>query len=165
MNFFDVAIVGTGLGGLATALKLNPDLRIALISKGQILSGASPWAQGGIAAMTGKPDTVESYISDICIAGDGLCDVTAVRHVVENSGDVLDWLQAQGVPFTPDPDEPDEPHMTREGGHSIRRIAHVGDHEYRRYKPPTTTKQPHTKSLNQAILINESAAMTWPQTL
>ena len=128
MNYFDVAIVGTGLGGLATALKLNSDLRIALISKGQILSGASPWAQGGIAAMIGKPDTVESYISDICIAGDGLCDVTAVRHVVENSGDVLDWLQAQGVPFTPDPDEPDEPHMTREGGHSIRRIAHVGDH-------------------------------------
>lgn len=128
MKYFDVAIVGTGLGGIATALKLNPNLRVALITKSQLLSGASPWAQGGIAAMVGSPDTVESHISDTCIAGDGLCDVAAVRHVVENSSDALDWLQAQGVPFTPDPDNPDEPHMTREGGHSIRRIAHVADH-------------------------------------
>lgn len=128
MNEFDVAIVGTGLGGIATALKLSADLRIALITKGSLLSGASPRAQGGIAAMQGEGDTAESHISDTCIAGDGLCDEAAVRHVVENSLDALRWLQAQGVPFTPDPDNPSQPHMTREGGHSVRRIAHVADH-------------------------------------
>ncbi len=128
MKYFDVAIVGTGLGGLATALKLNPNLRVALITKSQLLSGASPRAQGGIAAMVGDGDTSESHISDTCIAGDGLCDPAAVRHVVDNSAEALAWLQAQGVPFTPDPQDPGEPHMTREGGHSTRRIAHVADH-------------------------------------
>ncbi|MGB0867750.1 MAG: L-aspartate oxidase, partial [Granulosicoccaceae bacterium] len=128
MKYYDVAIVGTGLGGLATALKLNPNLRVALITKSQLLSGASPRAQGGIAAMVGDEDTVERHISDTCIAGDGLCDEAAVRHVVENSSDALAWLQAQGVPFTPDPEQPEQPHMTREGGHSVRRIAHVADH-------------------------------------
>lgn len=128
MKYYDVAIVGTGLGGLTTALKLNPNLRIALITKSQLLSGASPRAQGGIAAMVGSPDTPKSHISDTCIAGDGLCDEVAVRHVVENSGEALAWLQAQGVPFTEDPQAPSKPHMTREGGHSIRRIAHVADH-------------------------------------
>lgn len=128
MKYFDVAIVGTGLGGLATALKLNPNLRVALITKSQLLSGASPRAQGGIAAMVGDDDSVESHIADTCIAGDGLCDEAAVRHVVENSAEALAWLQAQGVPFTPDPAQPEEPHMTREGGHSVRRIAHVADH-------------------------------------
>ncbi len=128
MKYFDVAIVGTGLGGLATALKLNSNLRVALITKGQILSGASPWAQGGIAATIDDPESVESHISDTCIAGDGLCDISVVRHVVENSSEALDWLQAQGVSFTVDPEDPSKPHMTREGGHSIRRIAHVADH-------------------------------------
>jgi len=128
VKFFDVAIIGSGLGGIATALKLNPNLRVALITKSKVLSGASPWAQGGIAAMVGEPDSLDSHIDDTCIAGDGLCDVSAVRHVVENSADALAWLQEQGVPFTPDGDNPDEPHMTREGGHSMRRIAHVADH-------------------------------------
>ena len=121
---FDVVIVGSGLAGLTAALKLAPTRRVAIVTKGALLSGASHWAQGGIAGVLGDDDSVDAHIDDTLVAGAGLCDVQTVRFVVEHSKAAIDWLCEQGVPFTRDGDAL---HLTREGGHSVRRIAHAAD--------------------------------------
>ncbi|MFD0667785.1 L-aspartate oxidase [Ramlibacter sp. MAHUQ-53] len=121
---FDVLIVGSGLAGLSAALHLAPTRRVALITKRQLADGSSGWAQGGIAAVMDPADTVESHVQDTFIAGAGLCDPAATRFVVENSPPSIAWLQSLGVPFTL---EGDHLHLTREGGHSARRIVHADD--------------------------------------
>ena len=122
---FDVLIIGSGLAGLATALKLAERKRVAVITKKSLMEGASSQAQGGIAAVLSDDDSVKSHIQDTLTAGAGLCDPATTRHVVERGRQAIDWLIAQGVPFTRD--AKNGYHLTREGGHSHRRIIHAAD--------------------------------------
>ena len=123
---FDVAIVGTGLAGLTSALRLADQRKVLLIGKQALGEGASDWAQGGIAAVLGSDDSVEAHVRDTLIAGAGLCDEKAVRFIVERSRKSIEWLINLGVPFTRDASEFGF-HLTREGGHSHRRIIHAAD--------------------------------------
>lgn len=124
---FDVAIVGSGLAGLTVALHLAHDKKIVIISKRTLLDGASNWAQGGIAAVLGSHDSHAAHIVDTLTAGAGLCDEAVVRYIVENGKSAIGWLIEQGVPFTPDAKAELGFHLTREGGHSQRRIIHAAD--------------------------------------
>jgi L-aspartate oxidase len=124
---FDVAIVGSGLAGLSVALHLAETRKVAIISKRELKDGASNWAQGGIAAVLDSGDSHEQHIDDTLIAGAGLCDEAATRYIVENGRAAIEWLIEQGVPFTRDPSAELGFHLTREGGHSQRRIIHAAD--------------------------------------
>lgn len=121
---FDVLIIGSGLAGLTAALHLASTHRVAVVTKRQVEDGSSNWAQGGIAAVLGEGDTVASHIEDTLIAGAGLCDLEATRFTVENAPGAIAWLRELGVPFST---EKGELHLTREGGHSHRRIVHATD--------------------------------------
>jgi len=128
----DVLIIGSGAAGLTLALTLPTHLRICVLSKGELANGSTYWAQGGVAAVLDDADTVESHVEDTLNAGGGLCSEAAVRFTVEHSREAIDWLIEQGVPFTRDDEEPREDggfefHLTREGGHSHRRIIHAAD--------------------------------------
>ena len=123
---FDVLIIGSGLAGLSTAVKLAPYKKVAIISKRKLADSSSHWAQGGIAAVISDDDSPESHINDTKIAGAGLCDIDVTRFVVENGQKSLDWLEKNGVAFTTD-NNTKKLHLTKEGGHSHRRIAHVAD--------------------------------------
>jgi len=128
----DVLVIGSGAAGLTLALTLPEHLRIAVLSKGELANGSTFWAQGGVAAVLDDSDTVDSHVDDTLNAGGGLCREDAVRFTVEHSREAIQWLIDQGVPFTRD-DEHDredggfEFHLTREGGHSHRRIIHAAD--------------------------------------
>ncbi|HYD95758.1 MAG TPA: L-aspartate oxidase [Noviherbaspirillum sp.] len=124
---FDVAIVGSGLAGLSVALHLAQTRKVVVVSKRSLLDGASNWAQGGIAAVLDSNDSHEQHIADTLVAGAGLCDEGATRTIVENSRAAIEWLIEQGVPFTRDPAAELGYHLTREGGHSQRRIIHAAD--------------------------------------
>ena len=124
LHDFDVLIVGSGLAGLSAALHLAPTHRVAVLTKRTLQDGASGWAQGGIAAVLAEDDTFAAHVDDTLVAGAGLCDLAATRFVVENAPDAIAWLRALGVPFSL---EDGALHLTREGGHSARRIAHVTD--------------------------------------
>jgi L-aspartate oxidase len=121
---FDVLIVGSGLAGLSAALLLAPTQRVAVITKRAVHEGSSGWAQGGIAAVWSKDDSFEAHVDDTLVAGAGLCDLAATRFVVEQAPQAIAWLQTMGVPFS---EEAGQLHLTREGGHSARRIVHVTD--------------------------------------
>lgn len=124
---FDVAIVGSGLAGLSVALHLAQTRQVAIISKRELLDGASDWAQGGIAAVLDSGDSHDQHISDTLVAGAGLCDEGATRYIVEHGREAIQWLIDQGVPFTRDANAELGFHLTREGGHSQRRIIHAAD--------------------------------------
>ncbi|TXH12559.1 MAG: L-aspartate oxidase [Gammaproteobacteria bacterium] len=121
---FDVLIIGSGLAGQAAALRLAPTHQVALISKRKLEDSASNWAQGGIAAVLDNRDSIEAHIRDTLTAGAFLNNPRATRFVIENGRRAVDWLIAQGVPFTRDDAGY---HLTREGGHSARRVIHVAD--------------------------------------
>jgi L-aspartate oxidase len=124
---YDVLIIGSGLAGMSLALRLADTQKVALLTKGELLDAASAWAQGGIAAVLAGDDSAENHIRDTHIAGAGLCRDDAVRLVVENGRAAVEWLVEQGVPFTKDDDDKTALHLTREGGHSHRRIVHAAD--------------------------------------
>ena len=124
MQKFDVLIIGSGLAGQSAALRLAPHCRVALVSKRSLEDSASGWAQGGIAAVLDSQDSIEAHIRDTLVAGAWLNDPTATRFVVENGRRAIEWLIEQGVPFTKDASGY---HLTREGGHSARRVIHVAD--------------------------------------
>ena len=128
----DVLVIGSGAAGLSLALTLPRHLRIAVLSKGDLANGSTFWAQGGVAAVLDDTDTVQSHVEDTLNAGGGLCNEDAVRFTVEHSREAIQWLIDQGVPFTRDEhagtdDGGFEFHLTREGGHSHRRIIHAAD--------------------------------------
>jgi len=112
---------------MSTALRLAGTRKVALVTKHELLDAASSWAQGGIAAVMEASDSIEDHIRDTHIAGAGLCHDDAVRFVVERGRHAIEWLVAQGVPFTRDADNQEDLHLTREGGHSHRRIVHAAD--------------------------------------
>ena len=124
---FDVAIVGSGLAGLSVALHLASTSKVVIISKRALLDGASNWAQGGIAAVLDSGDSTAEHVADTLVAGGGLCDEAATRYIVEHGREAIDWLIEQGVPFTRDDSAELGFHLTREGGHSQRRIIHAAD--------------------------------------
>jgi L-aspartate oxidase len=124
---FDVLVVGTGLAGLTLTLHVADRKRVGLITKQQLLDGASSWAQGGIAAALAGDDTPESHIRDTLTAGAGLCDEAVTRYIVERGRESVQWLISQGVPFTRDADNATGFHLTTEGGHSRRRVIHAAD--------------------------------------
>ena len=124
---FDTLIIGSGLAGLSLALKIASSRKVAIITKKSLLEGASIWAQGGIAAVLSPEDTLAEHIRDTQIAGAGLCDPRTTEFVIEHGAAAIEWLIAQGVPFTRDNTSENGYHLTREGGHSHRRIIHVAD--------------------------------------
>jgi L-aspartate oxidase len=124
---FDVVIVGSGLAGLTMALHLADRHRVGIITKRELTHGASYWAQGGIAAVMAEDDSVDAHEQDTQIAGAGLCDPLATHFVIEHARDALQWLVDMGVPFTRDLEHSSGLHLTREGGHSHRRIVHAAD--------------------------------------
>jgi L-aspartate oxidase len=124
---FDVVIIGSGLAGQSLALRLAEHRRVVIVTKRTLSDSASAWAQGGIAAVLDPADSIESHVSDTFDAGAGLNSRAATQHVVENSRRAIEWLIDRGVPFTRDDNTPTGYHLTREGGHSHRRIIHAAD--------------------------------------
>lgn len=124
---YDVLIIGSGAAGLTAALKLPDTARIAVVSKAQLLSGSTLYAQGGIAAVLDDEDSVASHIEDTLVAGVGLCHKEAVRWTVKNGKASIEWLINQGVSFTKHTDTEETYHLTKEGGHSHRRVIHSAD--------------------------------------
>jgi L-aspartate oxidase len=126
---FDVLVIGSGAAGLSLALQLDADTRIALLSKRSLSAGSTFYAQGGVAAVMAEDDSLESHIEDTIKAGGGLCDRQAIEFTVKNARDSIQWLVNLGIEFTPstDPDSKIPFHLTREGGHSHRRILHTAD--------------------------------------
>lgn len=124
---YDVLILGSGTAGQSLALRLADHLRVGLVTKRALLDSASNWAQGGIAAVLDTSDSIEAHIQDTFTASAGLCDPKATRFVVEHGKAAIEWLIGRGVPFTREAQSELGYHLTREGGHSHRRIIHAAD--------------------------------------
>jgi L-aspartate oxidase len=121
---FDVLIIGTGSAGLMSALQLSSQLSIALIAKDNLLEGSSFYAQGGVSAVLDAHDNFANHINDTLKTAAGLADEKAVRFMVKNAPAAIGSLEKCGVRFTQDKSHY---HLTTEGGHSHRRVAHVAD--------------------------------------
>lgn len=150
---FDVLIIGSGAAGLTAALRLPESLNVAVVSKSDLLSGSTPWAQGGVAAVTEATDSFERHIEDTMSAGAGLGKPDKVSQIVHKAPEMIQWLVSQGVRFDFDNDSAcsdklesvqakAEFHLTKEGGHSHRRILHAAD----------ATGQAVAEALTQAVL-------------
>lgn len=142
---YDVIIIGSGAAGLTTALALDADMRIAVLSKARLEEGATIYAQGGIAAVLDNDDSIEKHCEDTVTAGAGLCHSDVVKHIVSSSTDAISWLIEQGVEFTKNTSAQNalnktsspvttqsgkdfsEYHLTKEGGHTERRVIHSDD--------------------------------------
>ena len=120
----DILVIGSGAAGLTAALALAETRKVVVLAKGSLTGGSTAWAQGGIAAVLDAGDTFENHVRDTMIAGAGLNDRETVEFVIERAPASIDRLSELGVPFNR---ESDHLHLTREGGHSHRRIVHVDD--------------------------------------
>ncbi|MFA6022293.1 MAG: FAD-dependent oxidoreductase, partial [Rhodospirillales bacterium] len=124
---YDLLIIGSGAAGLSLALRVleaKPQARIAILAKGPLSEGSTMYAQGGIAAVLDATDTTDAHLADTLTAGGGLCNTDTVRFVVDNAKPAIQWLIDQGVLFDR---EGGDYHLTREGGHSHRRVIHSAD--------------------------------------
>jgi len=122
-----VLIIGAGLAGLTVALHIADRQPVILMAKRRLNEAATAWAQGGIFGVLDQDDQIDSHVADTVTAGAGLVVESVSRYVAENSAEAIHWLVDQGVPFTPDVSGPKGLHLTREGGHTHRRIAHAAD--------------------------------------
>ncbi|HKK13106.1 MAG TPA: L-aspartate oxidase [Gammaproteobacteria bacterium] len=125
-RYFDVVIIGSGAAGLTLALHLPPQMRVAVLAKGTLTESSTLYAQGGVSAVLDREDSFEAHVRDTLDAGAGLCDPEVVRFVVEHGPDAIAWLIDLAVPFTRE-QEAGRYHLTREGGHSHRRVIHAAD--------------------------------------
>ena len=125
----DVLIIGSGAAGLSLALKLADHCQVIVLSKSDRNEGSTRYAQGGIAAVFDEQDSIDAHVKDTLAAGAGLCEEPAVRFTAERAKASLEWLIGYGVPFDTEKNESGEErfHLTREGGHSHRRILHAAD--------------------------------------
>lgn len=125
----EVIIVGGGLAGLSLALRLaKKGKEVILLSKQTLTEGSSLYAQGGVAAVLAENDTFESHIEDTLVAGSGICHPETVDQVVRQGPASIDWLLKEGVSFSEAETVDESPfHLTREGGHSHRRVIHSAD--------------------------------------
>ncbi|HIA6401698.1 TPA: L-aspartate oxidase [Escherichia coli] len=125
----DVLIIGSGAAGLSLALRLVDQHQVIVLSKGPVTEGSTFYAQGGIAAVFDETDSIDSHVEDTLIAGAGICDRHAVEFVASNARSCVQWLIDQGVLFDThiQPNGEESYHLTREGGHSHRRILHAAD--------------------------------------
>ncbi len=122
-----VVVVGAGLAGLTVALELARTRPVVVLAKRSLSESATAWAQGGIVGVLGSDDSVESHVRDTQEAGAGIVDEHTARFIAEHSAAAVQWLVEQGVNFSADPEGPLGLHLTREGGHAVRRIAHAAD--------------------------------------
>ena len=122
----DVLIIGSGLAGFTSALKLADHKKVLIVSKREIEDSSSQWAQGGIAAVMSDEDSVESHVKDTEFVGGGLCNHKVATFVASRGQDAIVWLNDLHVPFSRD-EVSHELHLTKEGGHSHRRVVHVKD--------------------------------------
>ena len=122
----DVLIIGSGLAGLTSALKLATHKKVLIVSKREILDSSSQWAQGGVAAVISDEDSIESHVKDTEFVGAGLTDPKVANFVASHGKDAIQWLTDLNVPFSRD-DTTHQFHLTKEGGHSHRRVVHAKD--------------------------------------
>ncbi|MDQ2068295.1 L-aspartate oxidase [Natronospira bacteriovora] len=122
---FDAIVIGSGAAGLAAALNLPEDWRVALVSKGPADAGSTAWAQGGMSAALDTGDSVDAHVRDTLDAGAGLGRPDVIRAIAGEAPEIARWLSELGVPFTRDADN--HYHLTQEGGHRHRRVLHVAD--------------------------------------
>ena len=122
-----VVVIGAGLAGLTVALELAASRQVIIMAKRGLSESATAWAQGGIVGVLDEKDSVEAHVRDTVDAGAGLVVESTAKYIAERSASAIDWLIEQGVPFTTDPTGPKGLHLTREGGHTYRRIAHAAD--------------------------------------
>ena len=123
----DLLIVGAGLAGLTVALQVAQSRKVIVLAKRELTEAATAWAQGGIVGVLDEKDSFESHVGDTLEAGAGIVSEATARFITENSHQAIEWLVKQDVAFTQDPEGPLGLHLTREGGHTHRRIAHAAD--------------------------------------
>src|SRR6476620_2114767 len=124
-RFADVLVIGAGIAGLRAALEVPPDLNVLVVTKDRVTESNSAYAQGGIAGVLSPEDRFENHVDDTLVAGDGLCDRDVVELVVREAPDQIEKLIEFGTKFD---EENGQLALTREGGHSHRRIVHaLGD--------------------------------------
>ncbi len=123
----DVLIIGGGAAGLSLALKVADRAKVTILSKSSLEHGSTYYAQGGIAAVLDDQDSLESHVEDTLVAGDGLCDKHVVEYSISRGKESINWLVSQGVKFTQEKDNAAHYHLSKEGGHSHRRVVHAAD--------------------------------------
>lgn len=128
-HHYDVLIIGSGAAGLSTALMLPESLKIGVLAKARIKDGSTLYAQGGISAVLEPFDSTDAHAADTIMTGAGLCNEAVVNYTTERGAEIIQWLASLGMPFTRDKsgDMQSGYHLTREGGHSQRRVIHTKD--------------------------------------
>jgi L-aspartate oxidase len=156
----EVLILGSGAAGLSAALRLaEAGHQVTVVSKSTLASGSTLWAQGGISAVLDQDDSLEAHVQDTLVAGGGLCDEEAVRFTVARGPDCIRWLVEQGVIFTQEEGElrGQRLHLTREGGHSHRRVVHAADATGRAVETTLAAlaaAHPNIKAREQAVAVD-----------